>query len=102
MSLAECPKCGFKRLADSTERCPYCGYSIKETDEKETRTSNQNIDDTNTEKQSVQQMNQYYSDVHQIAGDVRFIKNVIIAGIVIAVIIGIISIILSINSFSHF
>lgn len=47
-------------------------------------------------------MNQYYSDVHQIAGDVRFIKNVIIAGIVIAVIIGIISIIISINSFSHF
>lgn len=35
----------------------------------------------------VQQLNLFYNDVHQIAGDLRFIKNLTIIGIVLSVIL---------------
>lgn len=30
MSLINCPECGTNNVSDSAERCPRCGYSIKE------------------------------------------------------------------------
>jgi len=42
-------------------------------------------------KYNNQQVNPLYDDIHQIANDLRFIKNLIIIGIVIGIIFGVIA-----------
>ena len=39
-------------------------------------------------KKDAQQTNPLYDDIHQIAGDLRFIKNYLIFSIVVGVIVG--------------
>ena len=43
-----------------------------------------------TERQQAQETNPLYDDIHQIAGDLRFIKNLIIVGLVITFIFGLV------------
>lgn len=44
------------------------------------------------DKTEVQDNRQYYKDIHQIAGDIRFIKNLIIIGLVCGFILGILGV----------
>lgn len=43
-------------------------------------------------KIAAQKDNPLYDDIHQISGDIRFIKNIIIIGLIISIISGILSI----------
>lgn len=63
--------------------------------QEEIKQAEQRYEQINQEKKSAQQVNPLYDDIHQIANDVRFIKNVIIAGVVISVALTIISIIIN-------
>lgn len=44
------------------------------------------------EKMQAQQINPLYEDIHQIAGDIRFIKNLIILSIVFGVVLSVIAV----------
>lgn len=44
-------------------------------------------------KKSAQKNDPLYDDIHQIAGDLRFLKNIVIAGLIISIISGIFSIV---------
>lgn len=37
MAIVECPRCGKDDVSDREERCPYCGYNIKDYYEEEKR-----------------------------------------------------------------
>lgn len=47
------------------------------------------------EKCSAQQTDPLYDDIHQIAGDVRFIKNFIIVSIIISLVVMVISLVVA-------
>lgn len=49
-------------------------------------------EDRTERKIIAQKDNPLYEDIHQIAGDIRFIKNIIIIGLIISIISGILSI----------
>lgn len=69
MALIKCPECE-EYFEDTLRKCPKCGKEV-------------NLPE-------MQICNQFYEDIHQIAGDIRFIKNLIIVGLVCGFILGII------------
>ena len=71
MALIKCPDCE-EYFEDNLKKCPKCGKVIS---------GSELWDD-----------DQFYKDVHQIAGDLRFIKNLIITGLVCGFALGIIGI----------
>lgn len=86
--MKKCKWCEAK-IEDNVTICPYCK-------------TNQNIDYSDGVKvnhfenysNGNSQQNPLYDDIHQIAGDLRFIKNLIILSIVCGVVFGIISMVL--------
>ena len=42
MALIKCPKCGRENVSNSAERCPSCGYNIKEYYDKSHEKDNEN------------------------------------------------------------
>ena len=42
MALIKCPKCGCENVSNSAERCPSCGYNIKEYYDKSHEKDNEN------------------------------------------------------------
>lgn len=71
MALIKCPECE-EYFEDILKECPKC--------KKEVNTS------------EMQSNNQFYKDIHQIAGDLRFIKNLIVISLVCGFVLGIIGI----------
>lgn len=69
MALIKCPECE-EYFEDILKKCPKCGKEV--------------------ETSEMQNNSQFYKDIHQIAGDLRFIKNLIIIGIICGFILGII------------
>lgn len=69
MALIKCAACE-EYFEDTLKKCPKCGKEVYKSD--------------------LQNDNQLYDDIHQIAGDLRFIKNLIIIGLVCGFILGII------------
>lgn len=70
MALIKCSECE-EYFEDTLKKCPKCGKEVVKTEV---------------------QIGQYYKDIHQIAGDIRFIKNLIIIGLVCGFILGIIGV----------
>ena len=71
MALIKCPECE-EYFEDTLGKCPKCGKEV--------------------DISGVQNNSQFYADIHQIAGDIRFIRNLIIIGLVCGFILGIISV----------
>lgn len=57
-------------------------------EEEKQRLEREEIVQKNKELYDSRKSNPLYEDIHQIAGDIRFIKNLIIFGIVVAVLFG--------------
>lgn len=77
-----------KVISNNTDRAieKYVKQIIPEQNKKVVEENNQS-----ERKALAQQNNPLYDDIHQIAGDLRFIKNLIIAGLVLSVILGIVA-----------
>lgn len=71
MALIKCSECE-EYYEDILNKCPKCGKEVN--------------------KLEMQDNSQYYQDIHQIAGDIRFIKNLIIIGLVCGFVLGIIGV----------
>lgn len=78
MALKKCPECE-EYYEDILKVCPKCGKEFSAT----------NVGYI-YDKSEIQNNSQIYNDIHQIAGDLRFIKNLIIIGLVCSFILGII------------
>lgn len=71
VALIKCPICE-EYFENILKRCPKCGKEVYKSD--------------------LQNDNQLYDDIHQIAGDLRFIKKLIIIGLAGGFILGFIGI----------
>ena len=81
--MKKCKWCE-SQIEDNATICPYCKASQNmNTNETTNHIKKYLSSDTNK--------NQLNDDIHQIAQDLRFIKNLIIIGLILSVILGFIS-----------
>lgn len=81
--MKKCKWCE-SQIEDDATVCPYCKASQNVNMDK-TPNHIKNYLDSDTSK------NQLNIDIHQIAQDLRFIKNLIIIGLILSIILGFIS-----------
>lgn len=81
--MKKCKWCE-SQIEDNAIICPYCKAS-QNVNTNETTNHIKNYLSSDTSK------NQFNNDIHQIARDLRFIKNLIIIGLVLSVILGFIN-----------
>lgn len=81
--MKKCKWCE-SQIKDNATVCPYCKAS-------QNGNTNKSINHIKNYLSSDTSKNQLSDDIHQIALDLRFIKNLIIAGFVLSVILGFIN-----------
>lgn len=83
--MKKCKWCE-SQIEDNATVCPYCKASQSEN-------TNETLKPNYIENyfKSDSNKNQFNADIHQIAQDLRFIKNLIVIDLILSVILGIIS-----------